>query len=129
MHEQNKAIVKALVTVAWADGVFDAREQEVLEALLEAFDATVEEAHELREYSKTRRTVDDVPITDLSFDDRRLLLHHAVLLSFADGDPSEAERVCIDQLVTKLRISEQEAREVREIATERAKRLLETTSS
>lgn len=123
MHDQNKAIIKSLVAVAWADGVYADEEKQVLEGLLEAFEATEEEAEELRKYAETRKTVEDVPITDLSYDDRRVLLLHAVLLSYADGEPSEAEMKCIDEMVKKLRISEPEATTLREIATERAKRL------
>lgn len=123
MHDQNKAIIKSLVAVAWADGVYADEEKQVLEGLLEAFEATDEEAEELRKYAETRKTVEDVPITDLSYDDRRVLLQHAVLLSYADGEPSEAEMKCIDEMVEKLRISESEANTLREIATERAKRL------
>lgn len=40
MHEQNKAILQALVPVAWADGKFADQEKEVLDALLEAFGAS-----------------------------------------------------------------------------------------
>ena len=39
MHEQDLAIVKGLVSVAWADGVFAEREREMLDALLEAYGA------------------------------------------------------------------------------------------
>jgi uncharacterized tellurite resistance protein B-like protein len=123
MHEQNKAILKALVPVAWADGVYAEQEKEVIDALLEAFEATVEEADEIRTYASSPRTIDDVPVTDLSFDDRRVLLQHAVFLSFADGHPSEPEIKVIDALVEKLRIPSDEASALREIATERAKRL------
>ncbi len=126
MHEENKAILKALVPVAWADGVFADQEKEVLDALLEAFGADEEEAAELHEYAKTPKTVDDIPITDLSFDDRRVLLQHAVFLSFADGDPSEPELKLIDAMVEKLRIPVEEATALREAATDRAKRYLNT---
>jgi tellurite resistance protein len=37
MHIQNLAILKGLVTVAWADGRLAGEEKEVLEALLQAF--------------------------------------------------------------------------------------------
>ena len=40
MHEQDLAIVKALVPVAWADGVFAEPERQMLDALLEAYCAT-----------------------------------------------------------------------------------------
>ncbi len=124
MHEENMAILKALVPVAWADGKFADQEKEVLDALLEAFGASDEEATELRTYAETPRNVDDIPITDLSFDDRRVLLQHAVFLSFADGDPSEPEVKLIDAMVEKLRIPSEEATALREAASDRAKRYL-----
>lgn len=120
MHEQNKAIVKALVPVAWADGEFADQEREVFEALLEAFESTPEEADELRAYANTPKTVDDIPVSDLSYDDRRVLLQHAVLLSHVDGNPSEPEVRLIDAMVEKLRIPAQEATELRQAATVRA---------
>ena len=37
MHDQELAIVRALVPVAWADGDFADKEKEMLEALLDAY--------------------------------------------------------------------------------------------
>src|SRR5580693_7081172 len=93
MHEQDIAIVKALVPVAWADGEFAEQEMETLDALLDAYSATDEERRALKEYAKVKRTLDDIELQELSADDRRVLLQHAVLLSFADGTqkPSELE--------------------------------------
>ena len=124
MHEETKAILKSLIPVAWADGKFAEQEKEVIDALLEAFGASAEEAEELRSYAATPRTVDDIPITDLSYDDRRVLLQHAVFLSYADGDPSEPERVLIEKMVEKLRIPADEAQALSEAASDRAKRYL-----
>ena len=123
MHEQNKAIIQALVPVVWADGVFADQEKQVLDALLEAFEATPEEAEELRAFASTPKSIADIPITELSYDDRRVLLQHAVLLSHADGEPSEPEVNLIDEMVEKLRIPLDEATALREVATARAKRL------
>ena len=44
MHEQDKAILKSLVAVAWADNRFASEEKEMLEALISAFNASDEEA-------------------------------------------------------------------------------------
>jgi tellurite resistance protein len=78
----------------------------------------------MREWAKTPRTVDDIPITELSFDDRRILLQHAVFLSHADGDYSAPEKKLIDEMVKKLRIPEEEAGPLLETAAERAKRYM-----
>ena len=124
MHEQNMAIVKSLVSVAWADGVFADEEKDMVEALIAAFEATDEEAKEIRAYAADKKTIDDVPITDLSADDRRLLIQHAVLLTFVDGTQDETEKKYIEVLCDKLRIPADEAKLLVQSAEERAKRFL-----
>src|SRR5438445_13706219 len=124
MHEQDIAIVKALVPVAWADGQCAEQEKETLEALLDAYDATDDEKTQLREYAKERRTIDDINLQDLSADDRRVLLQHAVLLSFADGDQSQDELDFLDKLAAKLKIPADEAHAMMDAAAERAKKFL-----
>jgi uncharacterized membrane protein YebE (DUF533 family) len=124
MHEQNLAIVKGLVAVAWADGKVCAEEQQVIDALLEAFGATASEAREVRSFAKTPRSLDDIALTDLSYDDRRLLLHHAVLLTFADGQQQEAELALLDELGQKLKIPAAEASLITSAAAEQAKELV-----
>src|ERR1700719_4734080 len=98
MHEQDIAIVKALVPVAWADGEFAEQEMETIDALLDAYSATDEEKKSLKAYARERRTLDDIQLQDLSADDRRVLLQHAVLLSFADGNQSPDEVDILEKL-------------------------------
>ena len=124
MHEQNMAIVKSLVSVAWADGVFADEEKEMVEALIAAFEATEEEAKQIRAYAAEKRTLDDIPITDLSSDDRRVLVQHAVLLSYVDGQQAESEKKFIEALCEKLRIPAEEAKTLLESAEARAKKFL-----
>lgn len=124
MQAQNLAVVKGLVSVAWADGHVSHEETEVLEALLEAFHALPSEAHELRKFAQTPRSLADVPIHELGFAARRQLLQHAVLLSFVDGKQDEKEKSLIDQLVQALEIPPLEARDLVRDSEERAKSLL-----
>jgi uncharacterized tellurite resistance protein B-like protein len=124
MHEQNLAILKALVAIAWADGRVAHEELEVIEALLDAFEATKSERVEIRSYAKQERTLDDIPLTELSSDDRRLLLQHAVLLTYIDGEQHDKERQLLDALCEKLRIPEVEAKGLIAAASERAKNLV-----
>jgi len=124
MHIQNLAILKGLVSVAWADGRMAGEEKEVLEALLQAFEATPSEAHELRMYAREPKQLTDVPLHDLSADARRLLLQHAVLLSFVDGEQDRKEKQMIDELCEVLRIPNIESRGLVAAAEERAKSLL-----
>jgi uncharacterized membrane protein YebE (DUF533 family) len=112
MHEQNLAIVKGLVSVAWADGKVAAEETELIEGLLQAFNATPSEAHEIRRFAERPRTLDDVPLTDLSAEDRRLLLHYAVLITFVDREQSESEREFLQRLIARLRLPVEEANQI-----------------
>jgi tellurite resistance protein len=124
MHEQEYAIVRSLVPVAWADGDFAAKEKEMLEGLLEAYGATAEEKAQLREYAKEKRTLEDINLQDLSAGDRRVLLQCAVLMTFADGVQHPAESQFLAELATKLRIPADEAKSVIADAETRAKKHL-----
>lgn len=123
MHEQDLAIVKGLVTVAWADGHVSEEESQIIDALLDAFQATASQAVEVRQYAKSTRSLDDIPVTDLSYDDRRVLLHHAVFLTLVDGEQHEKEKQLIDELCLRLRISHAEAEGIAAAATARAEEL------
>lgn len=124
MHEQDKAILQGLVSVAWSDGNFEAREKELLDALLESFGATDEEAKELRDYAEEKRSLEDIPLTELSFGDRRTLMSYAVTLSWIDGDQAETEVAFLGQLREHLKIDEDEFGEINAVATQRAKDIL-----
>lgn len=129
MHEEEFAIVRSLVPVAWADGEFAEKEKEMLEALLEAYGANEEQKAQLREYAKEKRTLDDIVLQDLSYGDRRVLLQCAVLLTFADGEQYAAESKFLHELAVKLRIPEDEAKQVIAEAETRAKKNLNLLSS
>jgi tellurite resistance protein len=124
MHEDMFALIQALVPVAWADGDFAEKEREMLEALLDAYGATPDEKRRLQEYAKEKRTLDDIDLQRLSAGDRRVLLQHAVLLSFADGEQHPAESKLIADLAARLRISADEAKAVTTEAEARAKKNL-----
>lgn len=118
------AILKGLVSVAWADGRVAQEELEVIEALLEAFHALPSEAYEIRKYAQSMRTLEDIPLTDLSYDDRRVLLQHAVLLTYIDGEQHQKEKQLLDLLCERLRIPALEARGIIDAAEERAAEML-----
>jgi uncharacterized membrane protein YebE (DUF533 family) len=124
MHEQNMAILKSLVSVAWADGVFADAEKDMVEALIAAFEASDEEAKQIRAYAAEKKTLDDIPITELSTDDRRVLVQHAVLLTYVDGEQAASEKEFITALCHKLRIPDDEAKGLVQQAEGRAKRFL-----
>ena len=124
MHDQDIAIVKALVPVAWADGVFAETEKQMLDALLDAYKASDKEKEVLREYAEKQRTLDDIDMQELSSDDRRTLFQHAVLMTFADGDQTAEEVTFLTALAQKLRIPDEEREVLMEVGAHRAKKYL-----
>ncbi len=124
MREEELAIVKGLVAVAWADGKFEAKETEMIEAVLEAFHADGGEKAAVKEYAKTKRDLTHIELQELSAEDRRALLAHAVVLSFVDGDQAKEELEFLKELAKTLRIPEVEAKALMEASTLRAKRHL-----
>jgi uncharacterized tellurite resistance protein B-like protein len=124
MREEDMAVVKSLVSVAWADGTFAESEKEMVDALIAAFEATEEEAKEVRDYAAQKRTIEDMPVFDLRQDDRRVLLQHAVLLTYVDGSQHESEKAFIGDMCKTLEIPEAEAHELIGVAEARAKRFL-----
>lgn len=124
MHDQNMAILKSLVSVAWADGHFADKEREMVDALIAAFEASDEQAKEIRAYAAEKKSLDDIPIEDLSVDDCRVLVQHAVLLTWVDGEQHEDETKLIDDLCKKIGFPEAEAKDLVSYANERAKRFL-----
>jgi tellurite resistance protein len=125
MHDQDLAIVRALVPVAWADGEYSPRERETLEGLLAAYDATQEEKERILGFASEKRTLDDIDLQELSTEDRRVLLQHAVLLTFADGTQKPVDAQFLHLLAERLKIPADEAKGVMEAAAERAKKLLQ----
>ena len=110
------------------DGQFAAEEKEHLDALISAFGATEAEADAVRGWAATPRTLADIPLTDLSRDDRRTLLNHAVVLTHIDGEQSDAEKALITNLRAFLRIEDDEASRIIESAEARVKRLLQASA-
>lgn len=128
MQAHIEAIVKSLVAVAWADGNLAAQEEEVLEALIGAFQLEGDDAATLRAFGKEKKSLDDVPLTELSADDRRIVLQQAVIVTYADGQQCDDEKALLQELATRLRIPEQEAGEIIASGDRRAQRWLSKLS-
>ncbi len=126
MHAQDLAVIKALVPIAWADGDFADREKEMLSAVLDAYAASEAERKEVLHYADTKKTLDDIDLSELSASDRRIVLQHAVVMSFVDGHQDESERVMLKELARKLRIPDTEAKTLLESGAERARKNLGT---
>jgi len=123
MQPHIEAMVKSLVAVAWADGRLHKHEAQLLDALLVAFELESDSADALRAYAAQSRGLGDIPLQDLSADDRRLLLQHAVLLTYVDGEQSTEERELLHVLTRQLRIPDAEAQPLLARAERRALRL------
>ncbi len=123
MTPQDLRILKSLVAVAWADGRFAKSESHVLDGLLDAFGATGAEATELREWAKRSRSLDDVPVDELTREDREVLLGNAAVMSGADGKRSAEEDKVLEQLATKLGLTDGEVEKILEGAKDGALQL------
>ncbi|MCS6857012.1 MAG: TerB family tellurite resistance protein [Sandaracinaceae bacterium] len=124
MQEYQEAMLKALVAVAWADGRVEKGESEVIEALIDAFELSKEDADSIRQYAQEPRGLEDIPLTELSASDRRLLLQHAVTITYADGKQSPEEEALLWKLAELLRIPREESERIFADAKSRIERLL-----
>jgi tellurite resistance protein len=122
MQEQEHAMIHALVAAAWSDNDFADAERDMLRALLDAYDATAEERRALETFASVKRTLADIDVQCLSAGDRRLVLQHAVLLSFADGKQSADESEFLRELAAHMRIESAEATSLIALASDRARK-------
>ena len=123
MEAHTEAMLKALVAVAWADDHLDATEQEVIGGLISAFGLGPEDAQRMQAYAGTKRGLADVPLSELSADDRRVLLQHAAILTHADGEQCAQERQLLTELAALLRIPASEAQDLLAYSERRVQRL------
>ncbi len=112
MTPREKAIVEALVAVAWADGELQAPEAGVIEGLLSGFDASPEEEREILEWAEAPRSLREVSISHLEREDKELLLGNAALLVQADGVESAAEHALIQRLAKLLELGDDDTRQI-----------------
>ncbi len=121
MTPNDLRILKALVAVAWADGKVQASESHVLENLLGGFDASDAEKAEIRTYAKTPRSLDaDVPVSELTDEDRETLLANAAVLVGADGKQTAEEKAILAKLGALLKFNEQQVASIIESAADGA---------
>ncbi|MCP4195864.1 MAG: tellurite resistance TerB family protein [Proteobacteria bacterium] len=129
LDETRTNLLKLLVALAWADGRVDEGEMEIVEAMLDSFDASTEDGNDIREWAKKPRSLDDVDVAELTEEDADLVLYQAVLLTFIDDEQSEKETELLNNFVAKLGMSAERAEDVLERATARAKELLPVLDS
>ena len=124
MVASDRALLRSLIAVAWADGKVAEEETALIESLIESFGADPEEAEEFRSFASEKRTLDDVPLGDLDEGSRRRLLQLAVLVSYVDGVQDDTERTLINDLASRLEIPEEEREPLMRGSEMRAKGLL-----
>ncbi len=124
MHPQDIAVLKALVVVAWSDGNFAEVEGQAISGLLAAHDANEAEKAEIHGFAKEPRTLADISLQELSAPDRRVLLQHAVLVTYADKEPSPTQIAFLSKLAEHVKIPAEEANAVIATARERVQKLL-----
>jgi uncharacterized membrane protein YebE (DUF533 family) len=117
-------LLKLLVALAWADGRVDEEEMEIVEAMLDSFQADEETAITIRAWAKQPRSLDDIDVSDLTIEDAELVLFQAVLLTFIDGEQTEKEVELLAEFIAKLGLEKEHADAVLSSATARAKELL-----
>jgi len=108
MTPEKTAIIKSLIAFAWADGRVTPEEEDIVDALLVAVEATPEEKAELHEYAKVKRDLDDIPVAGLSGDQREVLLTNAAILVRADGEESASESSLLRVLGAKLELTDEQ---------------------
>ncbi|NRA35964.1 MAG: TerB family tellurite resistance protein [Polyangiaceae bacterium] len=123
MSPSEISIVKSLIGIAWADGVYAAGERAVIGALLDTFGATAEETAEIERYASEPQTLDRSVLAELESGDRAMLLEHAVLLSMIDGEFHKTEEEQVESLRLKLEIPEADATPILESAKMRASQM------
>lgn len=112
MTPMEKAVVQALIAVAWADGEVEGPEEGVVEGLLAGFDASSQEEAELLAWAKSPRSLGEVDLGILDADARELLLSNAALLVAADGEESLSERDVLTGLASRLGLDADAARAI-----------------
>lgn len=120
MTPQDKRILRSLIAVAWADGKMAKEEAGVLDGILRGFGASKEEDAEMREYAKKKRTLADVPVAELSDEDREILLGNAAVISLADGKRSTEETALLGELIKLLKFSDADAKTIVDAAADGA---------
>lgn len=124
MTPNEKNVLKSLIVVAWADGTVKEPEQGLLDGLMWAFGASDEEEQELRDWgSKKRKLDEDLPVSELSPEDKELLLAHAALMCHADGKQTKAETKVLSSLIELLGYDDESAKPILDTARERAGKL------
>ena len=80
--------------------------------MLAGFDASPEEEAELIEYAKVPRTFADIPVADMTTEDKELLLSNAALLALSDGKQTLDEARALSHLVGVLKLGDAESRRI-----------------
>jgi tellurite resistance protein len=109
MANRNVAILKAVICVAWADGLLKDPERRAIEGVLRAVELSPAEVAELRAYAEKPHALAELDLRDFTNEDKRLAILHSVALAHADNDYSPPERQAIMSLCERFGLSPAEA--------------------
>ena len=121
MDATTEKTIQALIATAWADGRVGDDEQEVIETLLDAYGVMGDDAGRIREWAKTRRSLDQLDFGGLAEVDKVLLLQQAVFVTYIDGVQTDEELKLLHELGRKLALDQSRANELIRTTTARAK--------
>jgi uncharacterized membrane protein YebE (DUF533 family) len=124
LTEPKKNTLKLLIALAWADGRVDETETQVIEELLDSYGANPDEADEIKSWAKQPKSLDDVNADDITGSDAELALTQAVFVTFVDGQQTQKEIDLLNQLATKLHLSDRVTAAILDQAAQRARELL-----
>lgn len=113
--------IQALIATAWADGRVGDDEQEVIETLLDAYGVMGDDAARIREWARTRRTLDQIDFAGMAEVDKVLLLQQAVFVTYIDGVQTEEELALLHDLARRMNLDRSRANELIAATTARAK--------
>ncbi len=108
MNEQSRAILQALVNMAWADGQVSPEESGlILKAMSEA-GAPAEDTEELARLLSSAPAPVDLNVAELDEEKRLGVMRALLIMSFMDGHVSFAEYAHIEAMQRELGISDEQ---------------------
>ena len=107
--DKRMAILKSIMSIAWSDGVFEDREQNMMDGITKMFQLEADEAEQLKA-ADVRRS--DLSFVDMltEYDERLFCYQQAVKMSLVDGYASYSERQMLATLKERFEITDDDAK-------------------
>jgi uncharacterized tellurite resistance protein B-like protein len=118
MDDRERALLKGLVQMIWADGEVSEEERLMLGGILSELGVSAAEIEEVGRMMIDPPTLDDLREKVPDEESRREILKLLVAMSMADGRVDTTEIRFLDRLAEHLEISSEEMDAIREEATQ-----------